>query len=1632
MKKIFTAVFSLALAVGAQAQTGVKFDPAISINFDTVDVIQVPKSPIKTQVLFVGKQDSVTVKGGKALSRDGHDFIGITPDGSDYWISVNHETNNKNTDLGDGGGMSSFKVTRDANTDTFQVVSTVLPDGRSGKYHNVDFANTVGNTWTNCGGIITEGGRIWTAEEYPSSSNSSISGGQSDIRDVVIGFGPNCKDTVMFTNSTTPLKLNHHFNSAVEPLFKGSTLTAAQNQGWMVEIDPKTGKALRKQYNWGRMSFEAGATLNDSVVYLAEDGTPGMFTKFVCDTKGDFTNGKLYVYNEKGGANKWIMMDNTNLNEMISLADSAYKKKATMFVRLEWIIEMDGKIFIAETGKDDAGKDLKTYGLPKGGVVAQHHINRLAAQGYIADSLHKYYDYYGRILVYDPAADTVTSFLEGGPVYANKTSDSTATKGGSYPDIHLSNPDGLGKIIIGSKRYMIINEDLNGQTYNRVPNDYNGTNICDMYLLDMDKPASLSNLVRIMSGPKGAELTGGNGAQDGKTVFIDIQHPSSTNPAPYNKAMTIALNFIDTIADMSKAHFSIDWTKNTQAQYSPKLKAQILFTGAMDSVTVVSGGKAIAKQAHDFIGITPDGANNFWLSINHEEKSKNSLIGDGGGMTSFKITRVADTMQVVETTLADGRKGKFHNVDFVNTVGETWTNCGGIISSTGRIWTAEEYPSNSTPSSFVSNINDITIGSGRLNENLDGTIINKYQNQGWMVEIDPKTGKAVRKQYNWGRMSFEGGAMINDSVVFMAEDGTPGMFTKFVAKSKNDFTDGTLYVYKEDAKGEHGRWIKMDNNMYTMLHLAEKAYEKAATMFVRLEWVVEIDGKIYIAETGKDNAGSDLEKYGLPLGGKVANHHLTRAATAGQTLSTYADYYGRILRYDPATDSVSVYLEGGPAFSSSTSQDSASYPSKHLSNPDGVGKAFIKGKSYLVINEDLNGKTYNRLPAEAQSDNLCDMFLLDVSITNPTVDSLIRIATGPKSAELTGGNGMGTDGKTILVDIQHPSSSNTAPFNKAATVAMTGFDKVSDIKSLHFTPSFSNAAAKAKIQTTPDVNIKTQVIFRGGVDSVTYAVGKNAISRESHDFVGITPDGADYWISVNHETKNKNANLGDGGGMTSFKVTRDAGVDTLIVTSTTLADGRSGKFHNVDFANTVGETWTNCGGIISSTGRIWTAEEYPSASNDNVSSFLSSIEPVMIGKGQLIYDTTFKSTSTPAFKGEVLKKHETQGWMVEIDPKKGEALKKEYKWGRMSFEGAAIINDSIVYMAEDGTPGMFTKFIATKKGDFSKGTLYVYDQNGAGVGKNWIKMDNSRLENMVNLSTKAYKSGATMFVRLEWVVEIDGKIYIAETGLDNAGSTLTTNGLPKGGKVAIHHMNRAAAAGVTLSAYTDYYGRILQYDPATDSVTVYLEGGPVYANSTSQAKADYPSKHLSNPDGIGKIKVNGQNYMILCEDLNGSSYNRLPSDKLGTTCEMYLLDMSKANPTVNDLTRIMVGPLGAELTGGNGTPDGKSILVDVQHPSSSNKAPYNKAITVALTGWDKSIENSVEEIVIKKGEFMVYPNPVIRNLYFNGTYNVALYNMNGVLLRSEENANYLNVDGLTPGIYFIMNDKGQMKKIIIK
>ena len=70
---------------------------------------------------------------GETYAKEWHDFIGITEDdqnSGDYYISINHERIEANDSVGDGGGMTVFKVERDQDTDTLRVVSQTLDDGK--------------------------------------------------------------------------------------------------------------------------------------------------------------------------------------------------------------------------------------------------------------------------------------------------------------------------------------------------------------------------------------------------------------------------------------------------------------------------------------------------------------------------------------------------------------------------------------------------------------------------------------------------------------------------------------------------------------------------------------------------------------------------------------------------------------------------------------------------------------------------------------------------------------------------------------------------------------------------------------------------------------------------------------------------------------------------------------------------------------------------------------------------------------------------------------------------------------------------------------------------------------------------------------------------------------------------------------------------------------------------------------------------------------------------------------------------------------------------------------------------------------------------------------------------------------
>lgn len=575
----------------------------------------------------------------------------------------------------------------------------------------------------------------------------------------------------------------------------------------------------------------------------------------------------------------------------------------------------------------------------------------------------------------------------------------------------------------------------------------------------------------------------------------------------------------------------------------------------------------------------------------------------------------------------------------------------------------------------------------------------------------------------------------------------------------------------------------------------------------------------------------------------------------------------------------------------------------------------------------------------------------------------------------------------------------------------------------------------------PQSPITSQVLFVGGTDMVQ-TINYNgqqttAPAKQWHDFIGFTPDpnSSDLgWISVNHEMILADDEIGDGGGMTVFKVRRQD--DSLVVVNQTLNDGRSGEFFNVDFIGTVGETGMNCGGITSNAdGRIWTAEEW----------FRSSTSSIY-RSGDGVRDTadwTVSSDVTGSFDGTSISKFQNFNYMVEIDPTQATAIRKQYNWGRFGFEGGVVMPDNrTAYLGVDATPAAWMKFIADTPGDFRSGTLYTYKHNAT---NKWIPVDNDSFNDVFDLTRGVFSQhGATMLNRVEWVAysEANGKVYFTETGRDNPGSRWADE-LADGGVLAPHHVARATAQGTTAddAAYVDYYGRVMEFDPATDEMRVFLAGGPEFHGTAEVDLANYPNKHLTNPDGLNFYRVNVEGtlveYMIICEDLNGTSHGRTPKGVQNRTCEMFLLDMTKTNPTVDDLIRLAVIPQGAEVTGAIGI-DEKTILLNSQHPSTSNPFPYNNSLTLALHGVDEAVKQGlffstgVENIQNSEAGFLIYPNPATREIRFNKTTDVAIYNISGQRIRVARNVNYVLVNDLDAGTYFVRTIHGETSTLVIQ
>lgn len=438
-------------------------------------------------------------------------------------------------------------------------------------------------------------------------------------------------------------------------------------------------------------------------------------------------------------------------------------------------------------------------------------------------------------------------------------------------------------------------------------------------------------------------------------------------------------------------------------------------------------------------------------------------------------------------------------------------------------------------------------------------------------------------------------------------------------------------------------------------------------------------------------------------------------------------------------------------------------------------------------------------------------------------------------------------------------------------------------------------------------NLRVKILFTEQLDNVVNHLGKSSPAKKDHDMISYMPiDGSSEhgWLYVGHENRYRNDVLGDGGGATMFEIRLQDGEWNVI-----------SDFQNVDFTGVRG-TNNNCGGSLAPNGKIYTCEE--SVPQNNRALYIN-------GNGHT--DTSDVGN---------LRFNENFGYIVEVDPITKKATQKMIQMGRYYHEDLEFMDDrKTVYLSDDYEPCIFYKFIANKEDDYSQGQLYAYTQkNGQG---DWIKMPMDTAS-LVNCRDEAINRGAAMLMRHEWFARIGDNIYIAETGHD---STNWSHRIAQGGVVA-HHLEKDHAHGNGI--YTDYFGRVLVFDTKTNQMKVLLEGGKGRDGKTV----------LSNPDCISTVNLGGKDYLFIHEDINGNGYGRVPSyafKKNKWFNELYFLDLSIENPTVDDLVRFAVTPMGAEFTGGIFSPDGKSMFLNIQHPYAKNKTPYNKSMTIVITGW---------------------------------------------------------------------------------
>jgi hypothetical protein len=258
-----------------------------------------------------------------------------------------------------------------------------------------------------------------------------------------------------------------------------------EHYGWVVEIEPLTGKA-KKHVLLGRFAHEGATTIkskNKVVVYMGDDKANEHIYKFVSESDQNFDAGTLYVANLK--MKKWLPLDIKKDKRL----RSTFKNQVEMLIHTRLASKL------VEATPLDRPEDIEIHPVTKE-VFVSLTKNKLRGNPY------------GSILKIKPENGDHTSlkfsyefFLMGGP----KT-------GFACPDNLLF--DKSGNLYMATD---ISGGSIGKGKYKSFKN--NGLFVIPTMGKNAGKP------IQIASAPVDSEFTGPCFDEDESTMFLSVQHP---------------------------------------------------------------------------------------------------------------------------------------------------------------------------------------------------------------------------------------------------------------------------------------------------------------------------------------------------------------------------------------------------------------------------------------------------------------------------------------------------------------------------------------------------------------------------------------------------------------------------------------------------------------------------------------------------------------------------------------------------------------------------------------------------------------------------------------------------------------------------------------------------------------------------------------------------------------------------------------------------------------------------------------------------------------------------------------------------------------------------------------------------